>query len=99
MTDEDKASWDRVASEFQALGLKLKLHVEQASSEGDREQVNGAVQQVVERLEEVFSGLGNAVRDDAVRDDAKRAATSLAQAVSSSLEQVGARLRGGSSQQ
>lgn len=84
------AKWDDVRSELEGLGLKLKMHVEQAGSDSEAaEQVGTAFKQFVQSIEGAVDGLGNAARDDAVRENLVEVGRAFADAVNTSLSALG----------
>jgi DUF1365 family protein len=62
-------SWQELSERLEALALKLKMHVEQAKDDG----VPGAMRDLRGALDDAFEAAGNAVRDDAVREDVREA--------------------------
>jgi hypothetical protein len=93
MNEKTASEWNEVGERLGGLGLKLKLHAEQALGE-DRVRVEDALQNVREAIEEAFSALRAGVTDPAVRDDVKNVAEGVASAISSTLSGVGDELRG-----
>lgn len=72
--------WKNLASKAEALGLKLKLHLEQEADETEDETTTGettagetkaAIEDLGRRLQDAFDSLGAAVKDPAVRADMK----------------------------
>ena len=91
-----RASWDEVGNRLQELGLKLQLHLEQAEREGrteDEDKIREALHGVADAVEQVFSALGNAAGDDAVRDDLKDVGQSVVGALESTFSELGDRVR------
>jgi Flp pilus assembly pilin Flp len=84
--------WKELGAQLESLGLKLKLHVEQATSEVD-DDVKEGFTRVGKAIEDVFDALGEAVDDDAVRADAKEAGRRLLDAVDATFTEVGDVLR------
>ena len=73
MTDT-RMSWAELTQQLNELGLKLQLHFEQAAADGeheDEDEVKKALWAVGEAVEQAFTALGAAARDDAVRQDVK----------------------------
>ena len=68
-------SWRDVASKAEALGLKLKLHMEQEAAETEESAEDGATKAVIEdfgrKLQDAFDSLEAAAKDPAVRADFK----------------------------
>lgn len=84
-------SWDEVGAKLNGLGLKLKLHVEQAS--GDERELKDALRRVSASIEDAFDGLRNAAKDPAVKEDVRDVGAVLSRAVSRSFSEVNADLR------
>ena len=89
---DTKQAWEQVGHELQSLGLKLKLHLEQGA-DAEREAAQDAVHSLVGALDQTFTSLGNAVRDDAVHEDLGKVAASLRDALAATLEDAGTTLR------
>jgi len=85
-------SWEAVANHVDALGLKLKVHFENAA--GQLEEVNEAFEGLGSAVEAIFSAIGAAVRDPAVREDAGNLAASLVDALADTLSNAGRELEG-----
>jgi hypothetical protein len=79
-------NWAELSERLEALALKLKMHLEQASA-GDG--VPQALGELRERVEDAFTAAGNAINDEAVRSDVREVGRLLADAVSMSLAKVG----------
>lgn len=71
-------TWSELGDRLEALGLKLKMHLEQAGP-GELPKSLTALRGAIT---DAFEAAGNAVRDDAVRADLKEAGSLLANAVS-----------------
>jgi hypothetical protein len=82
----------RLGDQLESLGLKLKLHVEQATSEID-DDVKEGFARVGKAIEDVFDALGEAVDDDAVRADAEEAGRRLLDAVDATFTEAADVLR------
>ena len=90
MTTATNTGWDKVGSDLAGLGLKLKLHFEQANADPDAAaEVRDALQQLGAALDGAFGAIGNAVRDDAVQADVRRVADSFGDALAASLREAG----------
>jgi hypothetical protein len=92
MDEKLSNEWAEVEKSLNSLGLKLKLHAEQALSE-DRERIDSALHDLRHTIEGAFEALHGAVTDQAVRDDLKNVAGGVAHAVSSTLSGVGREVR------
>jgi hypothetical protein len=86
---DTKLAWDEVADHVAALGLKLKLHMEEGSGDGAANQVCDALQTLANAIDSAFAGVGNAVHDPAARDDATKVAESLGDAIGRTLSEAG----------
>ncbi len=80
-----REDWSSVSDRLDALVLKLKLHLEQASA---ADGVPHALGELRDRVEDAFSAAGNAINDDAVRADVREVGRLLADAVSNTLAKV-----------
>lgn len=98
MTDL-RQSWVELGSRLEELGLKLQLHVEQAggepapASEADESALKDALHTVSAAVDQAFTALGSAARDDAVRDDLKDVGRSVVEALDATIAELGERLR------
>ncbi|HEX9994927.1 MAG TPA: hypothetical protein VGB14_18520 [Acidimicrobiales bacterium] len=82
------SDWKQVADSLAGLGMKLKLHFEQASGEEGQEEQDRARQaldRLGEAVEGAFEAVRNAVKDPAVKDDVRDVASTLKQAVTNTL--------------
>jgi hypothetical protein len=95
MADTKKA-WAEVGDAMSALGLKLKLHAEQETSEENKE-FTSALERLADTVNDIFQGVGNAARDPAVRDDARNVAQAFAGAVDATIAEARTRLKKGDS--
>lgn len=84
--------WKELGDQLESLGLKLKLHVMEESSELE-DDVKVGLARVGKAIEDVFSALGDVVDDEAVRADAKEAGRRLVDAVDATFTEVGDVLR------
>jgi len=84
MTDL-RTTWAELAERLDALGLKLKLHAEQAK-DGELSETLATLRH---KMEEAFAATGRAVEDEAVRADVREVARLLGEAVSETLTRVG----------
>ena len=91
MSENTANSWDEIGNKLNGLGLKLKLHVEQASAE-DHE-ITTALQNLTTSIEAAFEGLRNAAKDPGVKDDVRDVGASLSQAISKTFVEAGADIR------
>jgi predicted trehalose synthase len=95
---DNKQAWDRVGQDFTELGHHLKRHYgQQAEAEKpapeDRRKVDAALRQLTESLDQIFTALGDAIRDPEFGEQAKKTANSLGDALSSTFADAGQRLR------
>ena len=71
---------------------EAKLHTEQETSQDDKE-ITLALQRLVGTVDDNFHGLGAAVRDPAVKDDARSVAQAFAGAVDATIDEAKSRLK------
>ena len=93
---DPRASWEQVGDQLSGLGLKLKLHFEQAADEGrpeDEDKVKEALRSVGDAVDQVFTALRTAARDDAVREDAQDVGRSVVEALEETFAGLGDRFR------
>jgi hypothetical protein len=91
-----KESWEQVGDRLSGLGLKLKLHFEQAADEGhteDEDKVKDALRTVGDAVEQAFTAIGTAARDEAVRVDARETGRSVIEALDATFSELGDRFR------
>ncbi|MEM7271871.1 MAG: hypothetical protein AAF547_02220 [Actinomycetota bacterium] len=97
-------TWGEVRSKIEGLGLKLKLHIDQERGAvadtveeeddlGTAAQTRAAVEDLGEKLQDVFNGLTASSKDPAVKADAKELGALLKDAVMETLDSVGADVR------
>ena len=84
--------WKNLASKAEALGLKLKLHIEQERDDTDESAEPGETKAVIEdlgrRLQDAFESLGAAAKDPAVRADMKDMGSLLKDALADTFSTV-----------
>jgi hypothetical protein len=89
---DPKQAWNDVADRLSALGLKLKLHAEEETSDDDKSGSSG-IERLKASINDIFDTLGNAARDVAVREDAKAVANAFAQAIDATVDEARQRLK------
>ncbi len=85
-TTDTKMAWERVADRLDGLGLKLKVHLEEA---GPASEVSDALARLGSAIEGTFSVIGASVQDPAIREDAKNLAVALGDALADTLSHEG----------
>jgi len=85
---DTKKAWEAVGDRLEALGLKLKLHFEEAGGQ-PAEEVGEAFSRLGSAIESAFAAVGTAVHDPAVREDASALADALGEALADSLSLAG----------
>jgi len=81
--------WSEVGERLEALALKLKLHFEQARDE----EAADALGRLRKDIEDAFEAAGNAVKDEAVRADAREVGRLFGDALATTLEKFGDEIR------
>jgi hypothetical protein len=96
MGDSAREDWEDVGSKLTGLGLKLKMHFEQAAKEGrpvDEDKVKESLHKVGDAIGQTFTALGAASQDEAVIQDVKDAGRSMIEALDSTFSELGDRFR------
>ena len=92
MNESTTDQWNEVGSLLNGLGLKLKMHAEQAAGE-EKAVVSDAVRSLTDSIENAFEALRNAAKDPAIKEDVRNVAQSLSGAVSSTLSDLESGIR------
>lgn len=94
MTDP-KQAWDEVRDNAVGLGMKLKLHFEQARSQTGEgaDEVRDALEKLRDAIDGAFDAVGRAARDDAVREDVKETGRSLSNALQATFAEASDELK------
>lgn len=93
---EMQESWKDVASKAEALGLKLKLHLEQEKDESEPREpgdTKALIDDFTARLNDAFDSVGNAAKDTAVHDDVKDMGRLFRDALVTTFNTVGAEVK------
>jgi Flp pilus assembly pilin Flp len=99
---DSRNAWDRVGQDFTELGQHLKRqyerHYQRQPGAGqrppeDRHKLEAAVRQFTDSLDQVFTALGDAIRDPDFGEQTKKTASSLSDALSSTFAEVSQRFR------
>jgi enamine deaminase RidA (YjgF/YER057c/UK114 family) len=85
---EAKVAWDEAGSKASALGLKLKMHFEEAKSEVEKDQAKNLLEKMAEVMEEAFSTVGDVAKDSAVRSDVLDLGRALTEAMGATFAEV-----------
>ena len=83
-----KAPWSEVGDRLGALALKLKLHAQEELTEERKAEAQSAVERFGATIQGAIDALGDAVRDPAVKDDARAAGQALSTAVTATVDEV-----------
>lgn len=93
---ETQEKWRDVIGKMEGLGLKLKLHLEQEKDETNEDAKPGDTKAVLDdlgnRLQEAFAGVGNAAKDQAVKADMKDIGITIKEAMMHTFSTVGAQV-------
>jgi hypothetical protein len=79
-----KQTWTELGDQLEALGLKLKLHLEQTTDGA----LPDALTKLGETLKETVEAAGNAIKDDAVKADVREVGQLLGELVSNTLAKI-----------
>lgn len=83
-----KGPWNEVGDRLGALALKLKLHAQEELSEERKAEAQSAMERFGASIQGAVDALGDAVRDPAVKEDAKAAGQALSTAVTATVDEV-----------
>ena len=86
-------SWKDVAGKAEALGLKLKLHLEQEKDETEPRapgDTKALIDDLGVKLTDTFDSIGNAAKDPAVHDDVKEVGRLFRDALAATFTAAGA---------
>ncbi len=85
-----KQAWDEVGERFAALGRHVKERYDANVAFGDdqKDQVSDALRNLTDALDAGFTAIGDTLRDPAMRDDLKGAGAAMADALTTSLNEV-----------
>ncbi|MFC7549574.1 hypothetical protein [Plantactinospora sp. GCM10030261] len=87
----ESAQWQELSSRVEALALKLRLHLAQAS---DDDAARAAVGRLRATIDDAFEAAGNAMSDNAVRQDIREVGRLLVDALDTTFARVGTDIRG-----
>ena len=87
--NDPRQAWSTVADELSALGLKLKLHLQQETSEEhDDADDDSAIERLGEYFDAAIDAIENASKDQAIREDLRETRQALTGAISATFRQV-----------
>jgi hypothetical protein len=81
-----KDAWFEVGDELESVALKLKLHLEQETSDSD--DVDDVLERLAERIEDAIDAVGHAASDEAVRDDLRETGRRLVDALGKTFREA-----------
>jgi len=93
---EVQDSWKEVSSKAEALGLKLKLHLEQEKDETEPRapgDTKAMVDDFSQKVTDAFESMGNAAKDEAIHADVKEMGRLFKDALMSTFNAVGAEVQ------
>ncbi len=90
-----KQRWDEVGDRFTDITRKMKERYDANVAFGDDEKakMNAALRQLGDALEAGFTAIGNSLRDPGIRDDVKRAGSSVADAIAATFHDLADAIR------
>lgn len=80
--------WRQVTEAVSGLALKLKLHLEQAATDDDRAEARQALERLGDAVEDAFDAVRSAVKDPAVKDDAREVGAALKGALAATFAEA-----------
>lgn len=92
--NDARDAWKNVGEQVEALGLKLKRHLEQEKDAAVASRAEGDTRNAFDELSgtvsDAFDAIGNAAKDDAVLSDVRDIAELIKQALIETFQAVGA---------
>jgi len=85
-TNAVRDAWLEVGDELEAVALKLKLHLEQETSESDA--VDDLLQRLAARVDDAIDAVGHAATDEAVRDDLRETGRRMVDAMEATFREA-----------
>ncbi len=86
-------AWSDVQSKFSSLGKSFKKHYDETEESPSSDEVKQAWDTVTDGLERLFGSVGDAIRDDEVKVQAKEAVGSVVDALSATFSELGVELK------
>lgn len=94
--EDAREAWKDVGEKVEALGLKLKLHLDQEQDDQVADRVEGETKNAFDQLSgqvtDAFDAFGNAAKDDAVHSDVREIAELIKEALIETFQAVGAEI-------
>jgi len=94
--EDARDAWKEVGDKVEALGLKLKLHIDQEKDDEVQDRVEGETKNAFDDLSgqvtDAFDAFGNAAKDDAVHADVREIAELIKEALIETFQAVGAEI-------
>lgn len=94
--EDAREAWKEVGDKVEALGLKLKLHIDQEKDDDVQDRVEGETKHAFDELSghvtDAFDAFGNAAKDDAVHADVRELAELIKEALIETFQAVGAEI-------
>jgi hypothetical protein len=91
-SDRNTSAWMEVRDSCERLAMKLNYHLEQVGSK-ERADAEDAVRRIAALIDDAVDGIREASIDPALREDLRSVGSSLATAITKSLDQAGDGLR------
>jgi predicted dienelactone hydrolase len=97
MDDDSKNAWMRVGLHFAAAGDKLKTHAktvaeEAKGSDADQAAITDALNTLGKAMNQAVQSVGNAVKDQEVRDSLTAALNSMGDAMNTTFGEAGTKV-------
>ena len=95
--DRNDQAWRRVGEELNSLAEGFRGHRQRLESADSAEraepELRDGLRTLTEACDRLATGVGNALRDPEIHGDAKRTAAALFEALSTSFDDLGRRIR------
>lgn len=90
-----KQAWDEVGEKFTEVGrlMKQRYDANVAWNDEDKAKVDDALHQMSDALDAGFTTIGDSFRDPSMRDEMKKAGSSIGSALSATFDTVATEIR------
>jgi len=89
-----RQSWEEVGKVLDGLGLKLKMHAEKVRDEASGSEFGDALKDAAAKIDSALNGVGEAIRDPAVKDDFRKFGSALSEAIGNTFNEAARNIRG-----
>lgn len=88
-----KDAWSDVGEKLNGLGLKLRLHLEQAKDTEQEAEMRDALKHLRDSVDDTFAAMRNTAKDDAVKSDLLDVGNAFGEALNTTFSEAGDELK------